>query len=240
LPPEPETLARPRGPIEPHAPLESIVNPIDADATPQEKVRQLQELTRENKPLVDDFIKQIDDEFGTTSKANEKLPENILSKATRPSIVARKPWHDVEHIRDSFRFKTVLDDIRQLPDIVSRLEPAGFEIVKRDTSKLIEPMEWGWRIASFDLRAPNGQLIEYYLPVKELEGAKKEGHKIFEKWRDVPFESMSADQRAERAVDIQRSKDLYQNAWDASLKRLGIQESDLRASLNASRRLPEM
>ena len=135
----------------------AIVNPIDRNASPEEKVRQLQALTAENKPLVEDFIRKIDQEFGTESKSNEKLPERIIEKGSRPTILARKPWHRIEHVRDSFRFKTVLNGYDELPAIIERAKQAGFEIVKSDVDKVLEPKEWGWRIASFDLRMPNGQ-----------------------------------------------------------------------------------
>lgn len=89
----------------------TIVNEIDVNATPEEKVAQLQKLTAENKPIVDAFLAKLDKEFGTKSNSNIKEPENILTKASRPAILIKKPWHGVEHIRDSFRFKTVLNDL---------------------------------------------------------------------------------------------------------------------------------
>jgi hypothetical protein len=226
-----EAPARPPQPVEP--PEKSIVNPIDPNAAPQEKVRQLEALTAQNKPVVDDFLKNMDADLGTESKSNAKAPENILSKASRPSILARKPWHDVEHIRDSFRFKTVLDDFAKVPDIVQRLTDAGFSIVKRDTGKVLKPMEWGWRILSLDLRAPNGQLLEYYLPVKELEQAKKDvGHKIFEKWRNKAIADLSPEEEREYEADRARSNEIYQKAWDQFLARSGASESDVRAALS--------
>jgi len=84
---------------------EHIVNAIDRNATVEEKLRQLQRLTAENKPVVDKFIREIDDKWGTRSGWNEKEPQNIKSKASRASILEKKPWHKIEHIRDSFRFK---------------------------------------------------------------------------------------------------------------------------------------
>lgn len=38
-----------------------------------------------------------------------------------------------------------------------------------DVEKLLKPKLWGWRFVAFDLRFPNGQLVEYYLPPLELD-----------------------------------------------------------------------
>ncbi|MBI5258573.1 MAG: hypothetical protein HY855_18855 [Burkholderiales bacterium] len=210
-------------------PPREVVSAIDLNATPQEKVDQLVALTEENKPIVQALMKRIDAAFGTKSGDNVKAPASILAKAKRPSILATKPWYGVEHVRDSYRFKTVLQSLTQLPEIVRMLEESGINIVKRDTDKVLEPGPWGWRIAAFDLQMPNGQLVEYYLPVAELEAAKKNGgHLLFEEGRNA-----SKEDDGSRAL-MQRSRDLYQAAWDAYLARTGDSESALRASLNSA------
>jgi hypothetical protein len=211
----------------------AIVNPIDPMASPEEKARQLQALTDENKPVVDAFLDRLDEELGTSSKSNVKLPENIISKGSRPSILARKPWHGVEHIRDSFRFKTPLNDFRDLPRIIEHVNEAGFEIVKPDMAKVLDPMEFGWRIAALDLRMPNGQLTEYYFPFQELEDAKKNGgHQLFEKWRNKALQDLTEAETAEFQVDKAKSRKLYQDAWEAFLARTGVTESEVRAELS--------
>ena len=212
-----------------------IVNAIDLTATPEEKVAQLVRMTEDNAPIVKALLERIDAAFGVKSKDNRKDPANILSKASRPSILAKKPWHGVEHIRDSYRFKTDLQSITQLPGIVRMLEESGVQIIKRDVDKLLEPQEWGWRIVAFDLRMPNGQLVEYYLPVSEMEAAKKaKGHLLFEEWRNLDQASLTPEQLAQRAVTVQESRDLYQAAWDAYLARTGDSEGAIRAALSSA------
>ena len=210
-----------------------IVNPIDASATPEEKVRQLQRLTAENQPILDAFLRTLDSQFGTTSNSNVKSPESLLAKATRPSILVRKPWHNIEHIRDSFRFKTVLKDLRDLPAIVRQLEmKLGAKIIKRDTEKFLNPGFWGWRIVAFDLEMPNGQLVEYYLPIVEIERAKNAGnHELFEKWRNQDATQLTKEQRTELEADLFESRRVYQEAYDSFLSRSGATESELRAAL---------
>ncbi|MBP7501148.1 MAG: hypothetical protein KA784_00010 [Aquabacterium sp.] len=212
--------------------LSKIVNAIDLSATPEEKVAQLVALTNENVPIVKALIARIDAAFGTKSGDNRKEPEKILSKSTRPSILAKKPWHGVEHIRDSYRFKTVLKSVTQLPAVIKMLEDAGIEIVKRDVDKLLTPLDWGWRIVAFDLRMPNGQLVEFYLPINEMERAKKDGgHHLFEEWRNEDPAKLSPEQLTAMNATMQRSRDLYQAAWDAYLARTGDTEDAIRAAL---------
>jgi len=213
-----------------------IINPVDPNATAQEKVKTLVRLTRENRPIVKKLMAEIDAAIGTKSSDNVKAPEKILQKASRPSILLEKPWHDVEHIRDSYRFKTIIDSVTQLPEVTQMLDKAGIEIIKRDTDKVLSPGKWGWRIAAFDLRMPNGQLVEYYLPVKELETAKKEkGHYLFEQGRNVkPGEDVEKVQGL-----MQESRDLYQGVWDAYLARTGDSLTDIRAALTKAAALSE-
>jgi hypothetical protein len=210
-----------------------IVNPISG--TPEEQLAQLAKLTEENEPLVKAFLAEIDREFGTKSGTSRKTDESILAKAVRPSVLAKKPWFTMAHIRDTFRLKTVLEDMRDLPAIAERLAAMGVEVVKADTAKVLRPQEWGWRIAAFDLRMPNGQLVEYYLPIREQEKAKKDrNHKLFEKWRVRDLTKLTTDEIRAFEADLQESRDRYQAGWDSYLERSGATEEEVRAALAKS------
>ncbi|MBX3152173.1 hypothetical protein KF728_18590 [Candidatus Obscuribacterales bacterium] len=204
-----------------------IVNPIDTLLSIDEKVDALQRLSKENEPVVEAFMVSIDAELGTQSNANFKKPERIKEKAQRPEIVRKKPWFDVEHIRDGYRFKTVLMDLSVLPKIAQAIKASGFEVVKLDTAKLLKPGMWGWRIVAFDLRMPNGQLVEYYLPVAELERVKDSCHDLFAKWRNEDLENLNPADRSEFMLDLETSDDKYQEAWNTYLERTGQTEDQL-------------
>jgi len=210
--------------------LEQIRMPIDDDL-PLDQVRaQVKALTDENVPIVKDLIARIDAKFGTKSGDNIKDLSKVTQKANRPSILAKKPWHKTSHIRDSYRFKTVIDDIRDVPAIFDELLASGISLVKVDTGKLFEPKEWGWRIIAFDLRMPNGQLVEWYLPIKELEAQKKaEGHLLFEEWRNKTPEEIF-EQNDAYMETIRKSWKGYDDAFQASLDRMGISREDAAAS----------
>ena len=220
---------------QPDVALEDIKNPIPLDATPAGKVAALQELTATNRPLIDDFLVSLDAKFGTKSKSSEKLPERILEKSTRPSVLSTKPWHNVEHIRDSLRFKTQLDDIKDLPAIINEIRSGlGAEIIKADVVKFITPKEWGFRIVAFDLRMPNGQIVEYYLPLREIEAVKGVNHKLFEKWRNEDLTKLSPAQITAMLSDQAESVSRFQSAYNRYLERTGQSESELVAALNSS------
>lgn len=219
---------------------EQIVNRIDCNATTDEKIRQLQELSKQNEPAVKDFLAKIDRKYGTESKVSHKEPEKIAEKANRPAIKDIKKWHDVEHIRDSFRFKTVLNDIEDLPKIAEELKETGIEVIKTDTDKVLSPGFWGWRIAALDLKMPNGQLVEYYLPVKEVEEAKKSGnHELFEKWRNVDIQALTAEQENQYLNDTDESKEKYDSAWQKYLDRTKQKPERVKAVLEKTERVFE-
>lgn len=211
-------------------PEREIMMPIDPNLPRDQIRRQIQNLTKENVSLVKGLIKRIDSTFGTKSGDNVKDLSKVTQKAQRPSILAAKPWHTVAHIRDTYRFKTVIDDFRDVPNIFNELLKEGVGLVKIDTNKLFAPKEWGWRIIAFDLRMPNGQLVEWYLPLRELEVEKKaRGHLIFEEWRNKSQEEMNAQQvEFMKAVDTSWTN--YDNAFQAALGRMGIDRQEAEAS----------
>ena len=209
---------------------ENIRMPINTNA-PNDQIRaEIEKLTKENVPLVKRLIKRIDEKFGTKSGDNIKDLSKVTQKASRPSILANKPWHDASHIRDSYRFKTVIDDFRDVPAIFDELLKEGISLVKIDTNKLFEPKEWGWRIIAFDMRMPNGQLVEWYLPLRELEAEKKaRGHLIFEEWRNKTQQELQ-DQQTEYFTSIAKSYRNYDAAFQAALDRTGISRQEAESS----------
>lgn len=224
---------------------EEITNPVDREATDEEKVRQLEELGRENQELVAPILEEIDEELGTESNTSFKEPQNIIEKGHRPSILAEKPWHNIEHIRDSFRFKTVIENLEDIPKALETFGDYDIQVVKTDTEKLFEPKLWGWRFVAFDLKMPNGQIVEYYMPLTELEEAKDENHLLFEKWRNEDAAAILAGTSnvgtwEEYVADYEESAARYDAAWQKALERMGYtDELAALASFNSfSRSLP--
>ena len=101
------------------------------------------------------------------------------------------------------------------------LKGHGVEIIKKDTGKLFHPKAWGWPIVAFDLRMPNGQLVEWYTPIEEVEEYKKaEGHDIYEKWREKNTDYITEHNREWRE-DEERMTKGYSDAFEAALARMG-------------------
>jgi len=77
---------------------------------------------------------------------------------------------------------------------------------------------------------PNGPLVEYYMPLKEVEAAKKSGnHALFEKWREKD-QKYRDTHKEEFEKDLETSQERYQSAWDTALSRLGMDERAAEAS----------
>jgi hypothetical protein len=209
----------------------SVVNPINLNYRQAKKVSALVKLSRKNAPLVQKVVDRIKNELGLDANLSFKKPETILEKANRPEVKVKKPWFNVEHVRDALRFKAKLDNFENAIQIAKIFKEEGLEVVKLDTGKMMEPLKWGWRFVGFDLRMPNGQLVEFYSTLKELEApeVKDTNHDLFEKWRQKTSDEIAARyQQYEK--DREESFNRYLAAFEAGLDRLGLDERAARAS----------
>jgi hypothetical protein len=93
---------------------------------------------------------------------------------------------------------------------------------------MFEPNPWGWRAVMFDLRMPDGQLVEYYLTVTEIMDANDNvHHTLYEKWRNAA----SADVSGEFGRDLDTSNAAFDEALDQYLNRTGQTEDTIREVL---------
>ncbi len=213
-----------------HMKPEDIVNPIDRNASPEEKIRQLQKLSAENQPLIEDFKNQVDSKYGSFSYGEPKKPQDILDKPQRQEVREKYPWFEIEHVRDSQRFTTVVDNLDALPAIAKDLKESGFQVIDAPISKM-EPNKRGWRMMPFDLRAPNGQLIEYQVLFKEMAEAGRVTHPIHKKWRGSESSELSKSDKILKQTDFVTARDTCNAAWDAYLKRTGQNAEHIRTIL---------
>lgn len=213
-------------------PEREIVNPIDAKLSDEQKVAALNRLTEENRPLVADILAKVKAMGLSKASDNVKAPEKILSKANRPSILAEKPWYGVEHIRDSYRFKAPIQRLDQIPDVIKAITDSGATIVKYDSQKLFNPKEWGWRFVGLDVRMPNGQLVEAYMPFEAMDAKNVKGpnHDLFEKWRNVDRASMTPEIKNAYRADAKTSRESYGLAFSKALAAAGMDETAARAA----------
>lgn len=62
--------------------------------------------------------------------------------------------------------------------------------------------------------------MQYYLPVEEMEQAKKDGnHDLFEKWRNVDAEQLSDSEQEQYENALEQSNDKYDSAWQTYMDR---------------------
>lgn len=214
----------------------SPVNPVTRDATPEQKAAELVALGEENRALVEPIVAEIDKALGTTSEVSVKSAEGLVTKVTRDDVKALRPWFGVEHIRDSFRFRSAVDTIDDIGTAVNMLldRIPGAQLIKVDVEKMTRPGAWGWRMVAFDLRMPNGQLAEYYLTYRGvLDVNKGKGHELFERWRNRSQAGLTPAERAQRLADMDESSAAYAAAFEAGLAGEGLDESAARASLTS-------
>ena len=212
------------------------INPIDKNATMEEKVEQLRALGEENKELVDPILAEFDKQYGTKSDSRVKEAPSIIGKATRPSKLEKNPEWSVEHLQDGFGFRTGMnspEDIEAgLRNILDKIPEASIVEANFDQK---DP-ESGWRMASFNIRMPNGLISEFDFTYPEMieEQLHGGGHKIYEKWRVVSREERN-NRKDEYAEDMVESRRLYGDAWNAGLTRGGISQTDFDNSVNKIR-----
>jgi N12 class adenine-specific DNA methylase len=205
---------------------QEIVNPIDPSLSPEAKAAELTRLTNENRSIVAGIVEKARQLGLTKGKDNVKDPANVVTKAVRPSILAKKPWHAVEHIRDSYRFKLPIQRMDQIPDLIKAMLDAGITPVKYDSEKLFGPKEWGWRFVGLDMRMPNGQLVESYMPFEKMDDKQVKGpnHHLFEKWRNLDQKTVMSTPEMASAFedDVYASRATYDAAFNQALAESGI------------------
>ena len=196
-----------------------------AKALDAQQLSQVEALTAENIKIIDDIMNRITNTVGADnaeSKANQKKLRTVIEKANRDTLIQENPDHGIPYIRDTYRFKTVISDFRDVTRIFKIMLDMDIGLVKIDTSKLFNPKDWGWRIIAFDLRMKNGQIIEWYLPLQELEKQKKggSGHHIFEDFRDMPADQLKNSPEA--AAAMRKSREGYNEAFVRDLQRMNF------------------
>lgn len=212
------------------------INPIDPKLTMEEKVEQLRALGKENKALVDPIMKEFDAQFGTTSDSRVKSEEIIAEKATRPSKLEKDPEWSAEKLGDTFGFRVGINHPDEIEAGMAHFMKAVPEARILEASfDQIDPVA-GWRMTSFNMRMPNGQIAEFNFTFKEMihEQNHGGGHKIYEKWRVVSREDLNA-RRDEWNDDMRKSRELYGNAWSRGLQRAGINQTAFDNSVNKAR-----
>lgn len=202
-----------------------IASPIPSELPREQKLMLIKMMTDKNYQKVQDLCNSISNDVeleGCSAGASRKKPETIESKSERPDVKDGKDWLGVEHIRDTFRFKAVVKHFNQLPGVFQKIVNQGIQLVKMDTEKFLSPKGFGWRIIAFDLRMPyNNQIVEWYIPISDLEKAKKGGgHQIFEDWRNKSDEEREA-QKEQYDKAKETSSKLYNTAFQNALINMG-------------------
>ena len=89
-------------------------------------------------------------------------------------------------------------------------------------------------MAAIDLRAPNGQIVEYQILPREMYEAGNIEHQAYERIRGKDLQKLTEAERVERRLLNNRARNLYQDAWEAYLSRTGQTERNIRKFVEAA------
>lgn len=199
--------------------------PDDCDIV-LEQIEVLHRLSTENRTILEKILEVIDAKFNTMSNVSLKDYQGLIDKSQRPSFIKKYGRAGIRATRDYLRAKIVLQDLNQTMDILRILfdESHGISCVKVETNTMINPKgNTGWRIATFDLQMPNGQIIELYFIIKELQWAKRgAGHHTYEQLRRLGVEDAEIKQRLKL-----EGKDVYDRGWKDYLERINKTEQQV-------------
>jgi hypothetical protein len=92
-------------------------------------------------------------------------------------------------------------------------------------------------MAAFDLRAPNGQIIEYQVVSQEMNAAGKIEHSVYKGLREKDVNLMAKEELdAKREADM-AAANAYASAQQAYLTRTGQTEKDIERIIEETRGL---
>jgi hypothetical protein len=209
---------------------QDIVNAVNRDLTSEEKAAALQVLAEQNDPVTKQFLLELDQKFGTESKTNQKEFQKILEKAIRDDTLKKKPWFEVENIGDSFRFRTIVPDLKDLSAMVQQMTKEfadhDIQILNIDAKSLVDPKQSGWRSIYMDVRYPNGQIAEYQITPKALADVP-ENHADYEYLRLHPDPTTPEEIAKVNEIE-QRSNRIFGEAWAKQLKQDGMSDEQVR------------
>jgi hypothetical protein len=208
--------------------------------TRADKLKSLKALRKESVPLLLAFFKsvpktafhgvvlrvaptqdEVQDGF-VFLKHSLKTDESIIGKCDRPELLKELPKFGIEHMRDSLRFKVVVDNLHDafviLCLLVQHNKGRSWKVVKLDLDKLLHPKVWGWRFIGCDVQAANGLLIECYISFKHMDRAKKDGnHLLFERWRQKDTMGLGRIEFRQYMRDVRASREVYNAAFVRTL-----------------------
>jgi len=231
----------------PPAPSGAPVNPIDPGLSQEQKAARLHQMSRTNQKFLEPVLDAVRQATGLSAEevfSGIKTKESLIAKANRPGILDKKPWFNVEYVRDSFRFKVAFDHPDQAEAALRALFRAApdIEVIEADRDKFFVDNPWGWRVLPFDLRMPNGQIAEFYMTPIDLQqaldgeflGQRVGNHELFEKWRYRDLRNLTSEEQADFVADAAESKQFYDAAYDSWLQRLGLDEASAKTSLDSA------
>lgn len=142
-------------------------------------------------------------------KKKQRLIEKVTSEGA-----------DLSAALDLVRATVAVDTISEIPGIIRQLREMGVEFARKPKNRFSSPTSLGYRDLMFNVIYPNGHIGEIQVNLKTMLMAKKSGHLLYEKVREIEARKKISGENTltpeeQQTVDEanEASKALYEEAW---------------------------
>lgn len=176
----------------------------DVDLKGSDDVAQVYRLAGETQRQLDGLLSDVADRLGIKFEAaGQKSMQSMSDKVQRKS--KNGVQYSVYDMKDHARGKLELSSFEQIPEVLSLLDEKNIPW----SAEAVGPTEWGYRGFHVTFRDGNGISSEIQLTRPDVWRVKLESDKIYEKWRNVDYYGLSAEQSTDYLKDLMRSKEMW-------------------------------
>jgi hypothetical protein len=129
---------------------------------------------------------------------------------------------------DLVRASIAVDKYEDLQDVVKKLKDSGMELANQPRNRFREATSAGYRDVVFNVRLPNGHIMELQLHLKPILEAKDKNHDLYSQIRGLgeelgDDEAMSEEQRRKLDEATMQMRQRYDSAWEEAVSRSDAQ-----------------
>ncbi len=142
-------------------------------------------------------------------KKKQRLIEKVTAEGSDPSSAL-----------DLVRSTVAVDTVGEIPGILRELRDMGIVFARRPKNRFSKPTALGYRDLMFNITYPNGHIGELQVNLKPMLIAKKSGHLLYEKVREIEARkkmegSTTLTPEEQQTIDEanEASRALYEEAW---------------------------
>jgi hypothetical protein len=126
---------------------------------------------------------------------------------------------------DLVRATIAVDRYEDLYTVAQALRKSGMDLASDPRDRFSKPTDVGYRDIVFNVRMPNGHIMEMQLNLKEILKAKEEAHPYYTKMKDMQpgWGTVDKEYEEEIAEANRRQMEIYGRAWKAVQPSEGVE-----------------